>query len=239
MEAKNMNFKKLNILVLLISSLIFLGCSKSGSSNKRLNRSGRGVGNTQIGPDGRPIGNIQGFAQSCSGVTGSFSGQVYYSQGFQNDFDYAVSAMLTALGDPSYDLQYGGVDSNCGGQSGLFFDGQVGLDQHFDMNGQNFSYVNQSARLNMAVVDTTALQTQQAIEIYGNSANGYVDGNQAMIEFYWDGGVIIFEGQIDYNNQIFQGDISFENNVHYAGSAPAVGYLGYFDIPMCDFFACN
>ena len=232
-----MKTNKLGILLLILASMVFMGCSKKGGDSRRVSRAGRTVGNQVVDSNGNFIGTT-GYSNSCSGYTGDYSGQVYYDSGYQQDFEYAIAALLTAIGE-----QPGSIGSQCGMQSGVFFHARVSLDQGFDPSGQynNQGYISNNGSFSMAIIDSIALQQPDLgpIMIDGyQGSGGYVQGDFASVELYWQGGVIFLEGQIDYNLQIFRGDIGFQNDVHYQGTGVASGYMGFFEVPLCDFFAC-
>ena len=90
------------------------------------------------------------------------------------------------------------------------------------------------------VIDTTGVAGAPAIpQVMIATASGYVQGNQAVIEFHDNYGAVTLHGTIDTTNNVFTGAMSYDNSVMYDGTSPgAAGTLGTFSIPLCTLFSC-
>jgi hypothetical protein len=187
--------------------------------------------NSAVGRTGRTAG-AGGNVAATSGI--QLAGLVYGND--QNSFEYATQGLVSAQIDEN---TLGFVSAQGQGGTGVFFGGRVGVSGTLSQGT-----VAAGSALLMDVTDEFALQSNSSagqalspIYIFINQASGQISNGVATIIFQDSLGTIEFDGTI--NGQTFAGTVSYNNASNVDGGAGAQGTLGAFQIPACQFFACN
>ncbi len=175
----------------------------------------------------------------------SLSGQILGED--EQSFQDAIKGFLSASVDEQY---VGEVSSGNGGYNqgtGAYFGGRVRI-----QTGNGFSArggmprttVSRDSILAITVVDKYAIEQEQEgksippMSVNLVQASGYVQGNEAHLQFWDEYGSVEMVGEFD--ETYFEGRISYSNDYMWDGSQPGeAGRLGYFRVRTCTFFECN
>lgn len=207
----------------LAAALGLAGCgSKDGGTNVGVGRQARaGNGPAVVGAGGGPV---------------QLSGVVWGDD--QDRYQYAVQGLVSAQMDEN---TLGFVSAQASGGTGVYLGGRVMLNG----NPNTGASVAQNSYVVVGVYDNLVGQTDPGtgqvvtpIQIILNRASGQVSGSNATIQFSDDVGNITLNGTI--NGQTFSGTLSYANRRNVNGGPGAAAYpMGYFQVPTCQFFACN
>ncbi|MBT4760674.1 MAG: hypothetical protein HOO06_03155 [Bdellovibrionaceae bacterium] len=253
---KNMILKK-NILLIVLS--LFIATSVACDNSKRrtaVSKSKRGGSGSQQQQD--DTNNSMSGAESTSlgvcGFVGNMPGMLLRDDGNDDWFVEDIGKFLTAKGDPyakgdeGFDL--GTVSSRCDASTGVRMKGTVEASgsHSFNKNGNNnFNFYD--GELLVGIFDSKSQNNNAwAIPVEGVVTGGEVRGNYARVIFDWvergdDNritevyGQIVLEGY--YDSEQFKGRFLIMNDKHYNGGTPAIGPIGEFYLPTCNFFRCN
>ena len=211
--------------LLRIALAAFALATIAGCGNKD---GGTSVG---IGRDGRAGGSV--LQQN-----GQYSLPGRVTDGNQSSFYYAAQGLVSAQ-IPENALC--GVSAQGQGGTGVFFGGQVRLSGNPSSGNASV----QQGSLIVGVYDSCVgqmdPQTGRAADPIGiglNHVQGNVNGNNVQLEFSDDAGSIMLNGYV--SGGVFTGVFSYVNRYHVDGGDGAVGTLGTFQVPACQFFQpCN
>ncbi|MCB0367200.1 MAG: hypothetical protein H6624_05855 [Bdellovibrionaceae bacterium] len=227
----------LNIFLIACLSVAVSGCGKKDKRQSiRSGRNARGpseiVNRGAVDQHGQPV--------KFNPVSGTTWGEIVGSP--EDAFRDAVYYFVSATVDPA---EFGYVSGQPGQDTGVRFWGRVETESSFTTGPSNQRIRGETAELRVSIWDSFAGQTDGAgnvipeypIHIRG-AADGYVNGNQAVITFSDAYGSITLEGTI--GNDYFHGVVKFDNKQYWDGVAPgATGTLGNFYVATCGFFNCN